>query len=270
MMFVMWEYWIIIIPIFLFLSKIYVQSEDSELISVVTMYRHGDRGPTKIYPKDPFANEVSKIWPDGFGELTSELIPLIFGFELPIMTQNIDATSSYVVKIQDQYRVQVMFKTRPKLHATLVLVKGVEWEVEQVKRATLLLMEYMCENLANQIPVQMSMEISPHHHQIVLGKNHSNLKLIMQYTNCQIMFPDAQDPNIPSLKKSNVNISGNIHDVYRARQLLLGCLPLIIIFDLPRNRPSRALDPTKLRRFRRIAILSSISDRRQSRILELA
>ncbi|KAG5899748.1 hypothetical protein JTB14_006086 [Gonioctena quinquepunctata] len=162
-----------------------------------------------------------------------ELIPLIFGFELPIMTQNIDATSSYVVKIQDQYRVQVMFKTRPKLHATLVLVKGVEWEVEQVKRATLLLMEYMCENLANQIPVQMSMEISPHHHQIVLGKNHSNLKLIMQYTNCQIMFPDAQDPNIPSLKKSNVNISGNIHDVYRARQLLLGCLPLIIIFDLP-------------------------------------
>nr|XP_023029360.1 protein bicaudal C isoform X2 [Leptinotarsa decemlineata] len=174
-----------------------------------------------------------------------ELIPLIFGFELPIMTQNIDATSSYVVKIQDQYRVQVMFKTRPKLHATLVLVKGVEWEVEQVKRATILLMEYMCENLANQIPVQMSMEISPHHHQIVLGKNHANLKLIIQYTSCQIMFPDAQDPNIPSLKKSNVNISGNIHDVYRARQLLLGSLPLIIIFDLPeestiaRTRPDQ-------------------------------
>lgn len=73
---------------------------------------------------------------------------MIFGFELPISNQNIDATSSYVVKIQEQYKVQVMFKTRPKLHATLVLVKGVEWEVEQVKQATLLLIEFMCENHA--------------------------------------------------------------------------------------------------------------------------
>lgn len=81
----------------------------------------------------------------------------------------------------------------------------------------------------------MSMEISPHHHQIVLGKNHSNLKAVMQYTNCQIMFPDAQDPNIPNLKKSNVTITGNIHNVYKARQLLMGSLPLIIIFDLPED-----------------------------------
>ncbi|CAG9858598.1 unnamed protein product [Phyllotreta striolata] len=161
-----------------------------------------------------------------------QLIPLIFGFELPIMTQNVDATS-YIANIQEKYHVQVIFKTRPKLHATLVLVKGQEWEADQVKRATILLMEFMCENLANQIPVQMSMEISPHHHPIVLGKNHTNLKLIMKFTNCRIMFPDAQDPNIPNLKKSNVNISGNIHDVYKARQLLMGSLPLIVIFDLP-------------------------------------
>lgn len=64
------------------------------------------------------------------------------------MSQNIDVNSPYVVKVQEQYKVQVMFKTRPKLHATLVLVKGVEWEVHQVKHATLLLMEFMCENLA--------------------------------------------------------------------------------------------------------------------------
>ncbi|KAH1001648.1 hypothetical protein HUJ04_005636 [Dendroctonus ponderosae] len=162
-----------------------------------------------------------------------ELTPLIFGFELPIMSQNVDLNSAYIVKIQEQYKVHVMFKTRPKLHATLVLVKGVEWEVHQVKQATLLLMEYMCENLANQIPVQMSMEISPHHHPTVLGKNHSNLKAIMQHTNCQIMFPDAQDPNIPNLKRSKVTITGSIHNIYNARELLLGSLPLIIIFDLP-------------------------------------
>lgn len=64
------------------------------------------------------------------------------------MSQNVDGTTPYVMKIQEQYKVQVMFKTRPKLHATLVLIKGAEWELEQVKQATLLLMDYFCESLA--------------------------------------------------------------------------------------------------------------------------
>ncbi|XP_066139863.1 protein bicaudal C [Euwallacea fornicatus] len=175
-----------------------------------------------------------------------ELIPLIFGFELPIMSKNVDVNSPYVIKIQEQYKVQVMFKTRPKLHATLVLVKGVEWEVHHVKQATLMLMEYMCDNLANQIPVQMSMEISPHHHPTVLGKNHGNLKAIIHHTNCQIMFPDAQDPNIPNLKKSNVTITGNIHNIYKARQLLMGSLPLIVIFDLPDDQDELKIKPEQI------------------------
>lgn len=79
----------------------------------------------------------------------------------------------------------------------------------------------------------MTMEISPCYHPLVVGKNHSNLKAIIQMTGCQIMFPDALDPNIPSLKKSNVTISGHIDRVYQARQLLMGSLPILIIFDLP-------------------------------------
>lgn len=86
----------------------------------------------------------------------------------------------------------------------------------------------------------MSMEISPQHHSIVLGKQSSNLKMIMQRTATQIMFPDAGDPNIPSLKKSNVTITGDIHNVYLARQQLVvsryvctfGCLELISNFNL--------------------------------------
>ncbi|XP_017757341.1 PREDICTED: protein bicaudal C homolog 1-B-like [Eufriesea mexicana] len=169
------------------------------------------------------------------------LTPLIFSFELPIMgaSQAVpDSTSPYVVKIQEKYNVQVMFRTRPKLHATLVVVKGCEWEVSQVKEATVLLIHYMCQNLASQIQVQMSMEISPQHHGIVLGKQSGNLKMIMQRTGTQIMFPDAGDPNIPSLKKSNVTITGGIHNVYLARQQLVGSLPLVLMFDLPEESMS--------------------------------
>lgn len=64
------------------------------------------------------------------------------------------------------------------------------------------------------------MEISPIHHAMVIGANHQNLKEIMQETGTKILFPDAHDPNIPILKKSNVTITGNIHNVYAARQIL--------------------------------------------------
>ncbi|XP_036142440.1 protein bicaudal C homolog 1-B isoform X2 [Monomorium pharaonis] len=177
------------------------------------------------------------------------LTPLIFSFELPIMSasQTIpDCTSPCVVKIQEKYNVQVMFRTRPKLHATLVVVKGCEWEVNQVKHATRMLIQYMCKNLASQIQVQMSMEISPQHHSIVLGKQSSNLKMIMQRTSTQIMFPDAGDPNIPSLKKSNVTITGEINNVYLARQQLVGSLPLVLMFDLPEDSVSASVDTEKI------------------------
>ena len=67
----------------------------------------------------------------------------------------------------------------------------------------------------------MTMEISPHHHPIVLGPQSQYLKAIMDKTQTQIMFPDAQDPNIPILKKSNVTITGQINKVYLARQQLM-------------------------------------------------
>ena len=89
--------------------------------------------------------------------------------------------------------------------------------------------------------VTMNMEISPQHHPIVLGKvnlycrkqetinlqaifylkNNITLKLIMHRTNTTILFPDAGDPNIPSIRKGSVIISGSIHNVYLARQQLI-------------------------------------------------
>ena len=84
----------------------------------------------------------------------------------------------------------------------------------------------------------MTMEISPQHHATVLGKGNINLKIIMNRTNTTIIFPDAGDPNIPPIKKGSVTISSNsIHNVYLARQLLLGSLPIVMMFDIPESLP---------------------------------
>jgi len=167
-----------------------------------------------------------------------KLTPLIFSFELPIVgtLQPLpDRNSPYLKGIQERYNVHVMFRNCPKLYGTMVVIKGCEWEVAMVKEATLLVINHMCDSLATQVQVHMTMEISPQHHSIVLGKNSNNLKQIMQRTSTEIMFPDAGDPNIPNLKKSSVCITGTIHNVYLARQQLMGSLPIVLMFDLPED-----------------------------------
>ncbi|XP_038222596.1 protein bicaudal C homolog 1 [Zerene cesonia] len=164
------------------------------------------------------------------------LTPLVFCFELPIVSASQplpDINSPYVQQIQEQYNVQVMIRNRPKLHANLLVVKGVQWEVQATMEATSLLMSYMCGPLASQTSVQMTLEISPMHHPVVVGRGAEQLKVMMQSSGAQIMFPDADDPNIPALRKSCVTITGQIKDVYKARQQLVGSLPLVVIFDVP-------------------------------------
>merc|ERR1719228_3166201 len=135
----------------------------------------------------------------------------------------------------DQYNVQIIPRPKQKnFHAMTIVVKGCEWECARVKEATLLLMDHLCKGSGN-VPVMMTMEISPQHHATVLGKGNINLKIIMQRTNTTIIFPDAGDPNIPPIKKGSVTISGAIHNVYLARQLLLGSLPIVMMFDLPES-----------------------------------
>ncbi|XP_053675629.1 protein bicaudal C [Anopheles nili] len=164
--------------------------------------------------------------------------PLLISFELPILAPGKtppDNDTPYVKEIEAEYGVQVIFSTRPKLHSSLVLVKGSEKEEQMVKEATRRLMDLMCENMASQIPVQMQLEISTQHHPIVLGRVSSNLRKIMDRTGTQIMFPDANDVNIKPIKRSQVTITGSIHGVYLARQQLIGSLPIALIFDYPDN-----------------------------------
>ncbi|XP_065332971.1 protein bicaudal C isoform X1 [Cloeon dipterum] len=165
------------------------------------------------------------------------LMPLNFSFELPVIgaAQAIPDVNSPMIKIFcQQFNVEVSIRQRFKLHSTLVVVKGCDWEVERVKQATRNLIKSLCgAEHVNQVPVEMSLEISTQHHSAVLGPGSSNLRTVMRETKTKILFPDAEDPNIPSLKKSNVRIIGDIDQVYLARQQLIGSLPLMVMFDLP-------------------------------------
>ncbi|XP_075993308.1 protein bicaudal C homolog 1 [Genypterus blacodes] len=156
-----------------------------------------------------------------------ELLPLVLSFELPAIMQS-DPNSPTVQHISQTYNLTVSFKPPTRLFRATGVVRGSQNNTAAVKRGTALLLEHLAGSLASTISVSTHLDIAPQHHLFMMGRNGSNIKHITQRTGAQIHFPD---PNSPQ-KKSTVYIQGTIESVCLARQYLMGCLPLVLMFDI--------------------------------------
>uniref|UniRef100_A0A8C5CMB6 BicC family RNA binding protein 1 n=1 Tax=Gadus morhua TaxID=8049 RepID=A0A8C5CMB6_GADMO len=156
-----------------------------------------------------------------------ELLPLVLSFELPAIVQP-DPSSPSVQHISQTYNLSISFKPPTRLYGASGVVRGSQNNTTAVKRGTALLLEHLAGSLASAISVSTHLDIAPQHHLFMMGRNGSNIKHIIQRTGAQIHFPD---PNSPQ-KKSTVYIQGTIESVCLARQYLMGCLPLVLMFDI--------------------------------------
>ncbi|XP_071985824.1 protein bicaudal C homolog 1 isoform X7 [Engystomops pustulosus] len=160
-----------------------------------------------------------------------ELLPLVLMFDLPIagILQPIpDPNSPTIQHISQTYNITVSFKQRSRVYGATVIIRGSQNNSSAVKEGTALLLEHLAGSLANAIPVSTQLDIAAQHHLFMMGRNGGNIKHIMQRTGAQIHFPDPNNP----LKKSTVYLQGTIESVCLARQYLMGCLPLVLMFDM--------------------------------------
>ncbi|XP_023686557.1 protein bicaudal C homolog 1 isoform X1 [Paramormyrops kingsleyae] len=157
-----------------------------------------------------------------------ELLPLVLMFELPMLVQlNPDPSSPAIQHISQTYSISVSFKQRSRLYGATGVVRGSQNNAAAVKRGTALLLEHLAGS-PSAVSVSTQLDIAPQHHLFMMGRNGSNVKHIMQKTGAQIHFPD---PNSPQ-KRSTVYLQGTIDSVCLARQYLMGCLPLVLMFDI--------------------------------------
>nr|XP_028585136.1 protein bicaudal C homolog 1 isoform X1 [Podarcis muralis] len=160
-----------------------------------------------------------------------ELLPLVLMFELPIagILQPIpDPNSPTIQHISQTYNISVSFKQRSRTYGATVIIRGSQNNASSVKEGTAMLLEHLAGSLASAIPVSTQLDIAAQHHLFMMGRNGSNIKHIMQRTGAQIHFPDPSNPQ----KKSTVYLQGTIESVCLARQYLMGCLPLVLMFDM--------------------------------------
>ncbi|KAK1905342.1 Protein bicaudal C like 1-B [Dissostichus eleginoides] len=155
-----------------------------------------------------------------------ELLPVVLSFELPAIMQS-DPSSPTVQHISQTYNLTVSFKPSTRLYRATGVVRGSQNNTNAVKghgSAAGALGGQPGEHHLSHHPPGHRSPAPPIHE----GRNGSNIKHITQRTGAQIHFPD---PNSPQ-KKSTVYIQGTIESVCLARQYLMGCLPLVLMFDI--------------------------------------
>ncbi|XP_052005433.1 bicaudal C homolog 2 [Xyrauchen texanus] len=177
-----------------------------------------------------------------------DLQPLVLTFDLPVtLVGGVEAdTGSPVIQhVAQAFGVTVSFRTQPKLYCSTCTVRGVQRNSAAVKKATCVLMELLLGSEAAAVAgvtgvvVCTQLDVTSQQHLFLLGQNGVNFLTVMHQTHTQIILPDLSAPqHTPSLL-----IQGTAEGVCLARQQLMDCLPVCLMFDLKEEGET---DPRKL------------------------
>ncbi|KAM9795399.1 bicaudal C homolog 2 [Neosynchiropus ocellatus] len=178
-----------------------------------------------------------------------DLQPLALTFDLPVSLapQPLpDAGSPLIQQVVQTFGVSVTFRsapppqqTQPSLYGSCCTVWGLQGNTDLVKKATCILMELLLGSEVTGAVVSSQLDVTSQQHLFLLGQNGAHFMSVMHQTQTQIVLPDLRAPqNPPSLL-----IQGSPDGVCLARQQLMDCLPVCLMFDM---REDAAADPGAL------------------------
>ncbi|KAK7922762.1 hypothetical protein WMY93_009664 [Mugilogobius chulae] len=196
------------------------------------------------------SNQVSIAGPvDGVEEARKrirDLQPLALTFDLPVslVPQPLpDVSSPLVQQVVQSLGVSVSFRavpqTQPGFYGSCCSVWGLQGNAANVKKATCILMELLLGSEVTSGAVSTQLDVTSQQHLFLLGQNGAHFLSVMHQTQTQIILPDLSAPQSPP----TLLIQGNPDGVCLARQQLMDCLPVCLMFDM---REDGEADPSKL------------------------
>jgi len=157
------------------------------------------------------------------------LLPVVISFDITPSTQIPDPNQPNIQRIVQMYGVGVIFKQRAKTYCTTTCtVRGSTDNLGRLIEGTRKLMQHLTGSTL--LHVTSYIEVAPQQHSYMVGRNATNINLIIKHTGAQIRFPDQN--NMFQCPRKSIVISGQVESVVVARQQLMGCLPLVLMFDV--------------------------------------
>lgn len=190
-----------------------------------------------------------------------ELSPIFLWIEL-LLNQgvNIADHNAAVEEVMTTYNVNVQIKPTPHRMSMQLLVRGTQMHFDGLKLAVSKLVELFTGEIYGVRPVVLNLDIGPQLHSTLIGKEGGNIRKIMDATDTSIQFPDPR-----AQRKGQVSIYGTLDGVFAARHQLLGCLPLVLMFDLPDESGKSIRDDVKSYLMQQLDVFISVREKpRQS------
>ncbi|XP_073343643.1 bicaudal C homolog 2 [Pagrus major] len=178
-----------------------------------------------------------------------DLQPLSLTFDLPVslVPQTLpDAGSPLIQQVVQTLGVSVSFRAlpphpqaQPVFYESCCTVWGLQGNAAAVKKATCILMDLLLGSEVTGGMVSSQLDVTSQQHLFLLGQNGAHFMSVMHQTQTQIILPDLSAPQSPS----SLLIQGSPDGVCLARQQLMDCLPVCLMFDM---REDGEADPCKL------------------------
>ncbi|CAJ1058706.1 bicaudal C homolog 2 [Xyrichtys novacula] len=178
-----------------------------------------------------------------------DLQPLSLTFDLPVslVPQALpDASSPFIQQVVQTLGVSVSFRAvpphpqaQPAFYESCCTVWGLQGNAAAVKKATCILMDLLLGSEVTNGVVNSQLDVTSQQHLFLLGQNGAHFLSVMHQTQTQIILPDLSAPQSPS----SLLIQGSPDGVCLARQQLMDCLPVCLMFDM---REDGEADPCKL------------------------
>ncbi|XP_047440766.1 bicaudal C homolog 2 [Mugil cephalus] len=178
-----------------------------------------------------------------------DLQPLSLTFDLPVslVPQTLpDAGSPLIQQVVQTLGVSVSFRAappqpqaQPQFYGSCCTVWGLQGNAAAVKKATCVLMDLLLGSEVTGGIVSSQLDVTSQQHLFLLGQNGAHFLSVMHQTQTQIILPDLSGPQSPP----SLLIQGTPDGVCLARQQLMDCLPVCLMFDMREDGES---DPCKL------------------------
>nr|XP_046263164.1 bicaudal C homolog 2 [Scatophagus argus] len=175
-----------------------------------------------------------------------DLQPLSLTFDLPVslVPQTLpDVGSPLIQQVVQTFGVNVSFRAvpphpqaQPTFYESCCTVWGLQGNTAAVKKAACILMDLL---LGSEVIVSSQLDVTSQQHLFLLGQNGAHFLSVMHQTQTQIILPDLSAPQSPP----SLLIQGSPDGVCLARQQLMDCLPVCLMFDM---REDGEADPCKL------------------------
>ncbi|KAM7000169.1 bicaudal C homolog 2 [Tautogolabrus adspersus] len=178
-----------------------------------------------------------------------DLQPLSLTFDLPVslVPQALpDAGSPLIQQVVQTLGVSVSFRAapphpqaQPAFYESCCTVWGLQGNAAAVKKATCILMDLLLGSEVTGGVVNCQLDVTSQQHLFLLGQNGAHFLSVMHQTQTQIILPDLSAPQSPP----SLLIQGSPDGVCLARQQLMDCLPVCLMFDM---REDGEADPCKV------------------------